>query len=210
MENIKNILFINACARPESRTLLLAEKVLERLSGEVTELKLYEEEIAPLDYGVLEKRTGLIASGEYQDPLFRYARQFAEADEIVIAAPYWDLSFPSILKVYLEQICITGITFQYTPEGIPEGLCRARHIIYVTTAGGPVYQNMGFDYVKALSDTFFGIHEQAAFTAQNLDVQGADEKAILRKTAEEIENYSFSDDQLSSGRNQAFRSLNTV
>ena len=63
MENIKNILFINACARPESRTLLLAEKVLERLSGEVTELKLYEEEIAPLDYGVLEKRTGLIASG---------------------------------------------------------------------------------------------------------------------------------------------------
>ena len=42
----------------------------------------------------------------------------------------------------------------------------------MTTAGGPVYQNMGFDYVKALSDTFFGIHEQAAFTAQNLDVQG--------------------------------------
>ncbi len=191
MENIKNILFINACARPESRTLLLAGEVLGRLSGEVTELKLFEERLAPLDYGVLEKRTGLIASGEYQDPLFRYARQFAGADEIVIAAPYWDLSFPSILKVYLEHICITGITFQYTREGIPEGLCRARHIIYVTTAGGPVYQNMGFDYVKALSDTFFGIHEHVAFTVQNLDVQGADKNRILRKAAEEIRNYNF-------------------
>lgn len=191
MENIKNILFINACARPESRTLLLAGEVLGRLSGKVTELKLFEERLVPLDYGALEKRIGLTASGEYQDPLFRYARQFARADEIVIAAPYWDLSFPSILKVYLEHICITGITFQYTPEGIPEGLCRARHIIYVTTAGGPVYQNMGFDYVKALCDTFFGIHEHAAFTAQNLDVQGADENKILRKAAEEIENYIF-------------------
>ena len=135
--------------------------MLGRLSGEVTELKLFEEEACA---------AGLRRTGENGPVLSRpestrirfsdTPRQFAGADEIVIAAPYWDLSFPSILKVYLEQICITGITFQYTPEGIPEGLCRARHIIYVTTAGGPVYQNMGFDYVKALSDAFFGIHEQ--------------------------------------------------
>ena len=50
---------------------------------------------------------------------------------------------------------------------------------------------MGFDYVKALSDTFFGIHEHVAFTVQNLDVQGADKNRILRKAAEEIRNYNF-------------------
>ncbi len=64
------------------------------------------------------KNICLIASRQFDDPYFRYARQFAGADEIVIAAPYWDLSFPSVLKVYLEHICITGITFQYTPEGM--------------------------------------------------------------------------------------------
>lgn len=104
----------------------------------------------------------------------------------MIAAPYWDLSFPSLLKVYLEQICIVGLTFQYTPEGIPEGLCKARRIIYVTTAGGPIYQNMGYDYVKALADTFFGIPETVCFSAQNLDVIGADVEGILQKAEAEI------------------------
>lgn len=124
MESIVNkVLFINACVRPESRTCRLAREVLKRLSGELEELRLYEEPIEPLDQETLEKRTELVARGDYRDPLFRYAKQFAQAADIMVAAPYWDLSFPSILKVYLEQICVTGLTFQYTPEGIPEILC---------------------------------------------------------------------------------------
>ena len=161
-------------------------EVLGRLQGQVQELKLYQEPIAPLDLETLEKRTKLSGLQDYRDPLFRYAKQFAQAEEIVIAAPYWDLSFPSLLKVYLEQICIVGLTFQYTPEGIPEGLCKARRIIYVTTAGGPIYQNMGYDYVKALADTFFGIPETVCFSAQNLDVTGADVEGILQKAEAEI------------------------
>ncbi len=119
MESIVNkVLFINACVRPESRTCRLAREVLKRLSGELEELRLYEEPIEPLDQETLEKRTELVARGDYRDPLFRYAKQFAQAADIMVAAPYWDLSFPAILKVYLEQICVTGLTFQYTPEGI--------------------------------------------------------------------------------------------
>ena len=41
--------------------------------------------------------------------MFRYARQFAEAEEIVIAAPFWDLSFHAKLKIYLGQITISGL-----------------------------------------------------------------------------------------------------
>lgn len=115
---MNKVLFINACVRPESRTCRLAREVLKRLPGEPEELRLYEEPIEPLDQETLEKRTELVARGDYRDPLFRYAKQFAQAADIVVAAPYWDLSFPAILKVYLEQICVTGLTFQYTPEGI--------------------------------------------------------------------------------------------
>ena len=115
---MNKVLFINACVRPESRTCRLAREVLKRLSGELEELRLYEEPIEPLDQETLEKRTELVARGDYRDPLFRYAKQFAQAADIMVAAPYWDLSFPAILKVYLEQICVTGLTFQYTPEGI--------------------------------------------------------------------------------------------
>lgn len=179
---MNNNLFINACVRPDSRTHRLAREVLKKLPGETEELNLYGEQIPPLDLEALEKRNRLIGLRDYEDSMFRYAKQFAGAENIVIAAPYWDLSFPSVLKVYLEQICVTGLTFQYTPEGIPEGICRAGRIIYVTTAGGPIYQNMGYDYVKALADTFFGIPETVCFSAQNLDIIGADVEGILEQT----------------------------
>ena len=56
--------------------------------------------------------------------MFCYARQFAAADRIVIAAPLWDLSFPAQLKVYLENIYVTGIVTKYSEAGEPVGLCR--------------------------------------------------------------------------------------
>ena len=36
-------------------------------------------------------------------------RTIANADKIVIAAPFWDMSFPSLLKVYIENIYTIGI-----------------------------------------------------------------------------------------------------
>lgn len=52
----------------------------------------------------IAKRDALLAEKKYDDEMFRYARQFAAADRIVIAAPLWDLSFPAQLKVYLRCI----------------------------------------------------------------------------------------------------------
>ena len=37
------ILFINACVRPESRTAELTRHPLDRLDGEITEVDLYKE-----------------------------------------------------------------------------------------------------------------------------------------------------------------------
>ena len=203
---MKKVLLINACARPESRTYRLARYVLEQLkpagekespeAGEkmrqeaegekiqVEEVKLYEEkQLLPLNNERLEERNGCIAAGDFSAELFRYARQFAQADEIVIAAPYWDLLFPAVLRTYLEQVTVTGVTFYYTPEGIPKGFCKASRIIYVMTAGGPVGDyNFGFDYVKALAGTFYGIQEAICVKAENLDIVGADPEKILQET----------------------------
>ena len=132
---MKKILFVNACVRPCSRTYLLAQEVLKKLNGQIEEVHLGHEQLSPLDLELLEKRNQIISSKNFSDPLFRYAAQFAAADEIVIAAPYWDLAFPSILRIYLEHVTVVGVTFQYSPDGIPLGLCKAKRIIYVTTAG---------------------------------------------------------------------------
>ena len=111
------ILFINACVRADSRTKKIADAYLSKAGEEVTEVKLESIEFPLTDEGYLRKRDSLIASGELSDPMFSPARQFAKADRIVIAAPYWDLSFPAVLKQYFEHINVPGITFEYTPEG---------------------------------------------------------------------------------------------
>ena len=101
------LVFVNACVRGESRTRRLAEALLDRLGGEMEEVRLHEIDFPVVDEAFLRKRDGLIASSGFGDPMFELARQFAAADQIVIAAPYWDLSFPAALKQYFEQINAT-------------------------------------------------------------------------------------------------------
>jgi len=107
---MKNILFVNACVRPESRTRRLAEAVLAQMEGNVTEVNLEREAIRPLDKAGLAERDACSRAGDFDAPIFRYARQFAGADEIVIAAPYWDLMFPAMVRAYLEAVTVTGVS----------------------------------------------------------------------------------------------------
>ena len=176
---MKKILFINTCVRENSRTLELARYILDKLSGEICEINLEQESLKPLDRKMLENREQLVSENSFSDVMFRYAKEFAAANTIVIAAPYWDLAFPALLKIYLEQITVCGITFRYA-KGIPQGMCRAKRLIYVTTAGGSIYDNFGFEYVKALAQKLYGIREVMFFKAENLDIDGNDVNDILR------------------------------
>ncbi len=182
-----NILYINACCRENSRTDELAQHLISKLNGNMHQLKLYEENIKPLDARLLGERDGLLKDGRTDDERLSFARQFASADVIVIAAPYWDLMFPSVLKVYLENICVCGVTFHYSEKGVPVSLCKAHKLCYVTTAGGFIGENnFGFDYVKALAKGFFGITDVSFFSAEGLDIYGADVTAIMQKAKDNI------------------------
>ena len=179
------VLFVNYCPREHSRTRYLAGRLLEKFDS-YEELELYGTPLSPLDRDSLEYRTRLIGQGEYSDGMFALAKQFAAADVIVIAAPYWDLSFPSLLKIYLENIYVTGIVSRYGEDGRPVGLCRAKKLYYVTTAGGPLDERFGYAYIRALAQDAFGIRSTALIKAEMLDVVGADPDAILEKAAAEI------------------------
>ncbi len=181
------ILFVNACVRKESRTKRLADAVLSGLNDTVTELRLEEIRFPAVDESFLCRRDSLIEKEAFDDPLFGLARQFAAADRIVIAAPYWDLSFPAALKQYFEQICVRGITFVYTDDGYPRGLCRAEELIYVTTAGGQYLPwEYGYEYVKTLAEQFYNIPKVRKVSASGLDILGADPERILREAIEQL------------------------
>lgn len=181
------LLLINACVRSDSRTKRLADCLLSHLPGPVTELRLEELMFPKVDGAFLLERDRLLAEGNFGHPMFDLARQFAEAEEIVIAAPFWDLSFPAALKAYLEQINMVGLTFRYTSEGIPVGLCRARKLWYVTTVGGDFFpQEFGFGYVQALAKSFYGIPDVELIHAAGLDIIGAPLEQILQEAEQEI------------------------
>lgn len=180
------LLFVNGCVRKNSRTLELARAVLAHEAGELEELCLYPDGPEGLDAEGLELRDGLLKQGEYDHPLLRWAKQFAQADVIVIAAPYWDLLFPAKLRAYLEAVTAGGVTFRYNAQGVPEGLCCAKRMIYVTTAGGPIIQNFGYEYVEALAKTFYGIADVRLVKAEGLDIWGADPAAILEEAKRRI------------------------
>ena len=175
------VLYINACVRKESRTRKLAEKLLMKLAEPWEEIRLENITFPTVNEEYLRMRDRLIAEGESGNPMFDLARQFTEAETIVIAAPYWDLSFPAMLKQYLELINVVGITFRYTENGMPVGLCRADRLFYVTTAGGCyVPEEFGFGYIRSLAQNFYGIQDVRLVQAVGLDIDGADERSIMK------------------------------
>ena len=184
---MKKILYINACCKENSRTNELAQHLLGKLDGEIQCVYLYKENIMPINEELLNKRDSLLKAGKTDDAMFTHVKQFASADIIVIAAPYWDLLFPAVLRIYLENITVCGITFRYSEKGIPESLCKAKKLYYITTAGGFIGENnFGFDYVKALSSGFFGIGNVKFYSAEGLDIRGADVTSIMEKAKTQL------------------------
>lgn len=178
---MEKILFVNACVRPNSRTFELARHVIGKLHGEVEEIRLYEKELKPLSLEEMALREMASKNKDFSHELFDLPNQFAKADVIVIAAPYWDLMFPAVLKNYFEKITVNGLTFAYGENGIPCGLCRAKRLIYVTTAGGPIIHDFGYEYAKALAMGFYGIKDVECVKAQGLDIHGAHPLEIMEE-----------------------------
>ena len=182
------ILFIDACVRGGSRTRRLAERVLSHLSGPVETVALDALAFPKTNEAFLRKRDACIAANDFSDPMFDLAKQFRRADTVVVAAPHWDLSFPAALKQYFEQINVVGLTFIYTDSDRPITLCRAKKLVYVATAGGPVRSHeYGFGYVRGLGREFYGIDDAVLFCAEGLDILGADPESILKETEAKID-----------------------
>lgn len=180
-------LFINACMRGEkSRTLTLCREYLADKS-DVAEVNLNDRGLKPFTGEMIEQRDQAQEERRMDDPMFDLAHQLAAADEVVIGAPFWDLSFPAALKTYFEHVSVFGVTFGYTDEGEAQGYCKAKHITYISTCGGTVMfdEHLGHKYVCGIAK-MFGILEVRFVTAENLDIVGVDIEAQLNAAREKI------------------------
>ena len=181
---MRKLLLIDCCIRKEqSQTGRLMEAFLHAAPADcaVERLVLTEENLAPLMGDFFDQRQRLLESRDYAHPRFRYAKQFAQADLVVIAAPFWDLAFPALLKIYIEQVSVDGITFGANEKGLV-GLCRGTDLVFLTTRGGfytgdPL--EMGSRYLDALH-TFFGFDRYHCVAADGMNVAGFDAESSLQ------------------------------
>lgn len=187
-------LFVNACIRGEdSRTYQLCRDYIEKFKEAkkneewtLEEVNLNDMDLQPLNKERLANRDRLAREKKFADQEFDLARQIIEADHILIGAPYWDLAFPAKLKIYIERCSVTGLTFIYSPEGIPEGQCRAKSLSYVTTSGSAIKDfNFGYEYIKGIC-ALFGIKKTYFASAEEPDIIGKDVPKIMAEAKDKI------------------------
>lgn len=187
-----SLLFVNACMRPQSRTLRLARMWLDRYQGDarqatVEEVDVAQANIAPLDPGRLATYSAAVSRATYDDPLFDYAKQFAAADEVLIACPFWNFSVPAKLHDYLELVCSQGVTFDVNEDGSYVSLCHAKRLTFICTAGGAIgdeSNDHAFGYVRTLAQVFWHIPRIDNITVESLDAPGVNVELLLRQALE--------------------------
>ena len=186
---MEKLIFIDACMRAGSRTRRIARPIIAELRKKysVETVDLTKNIYPVADNYTLEDRNQGVVPAEYVD----LAKRIAAADRIVIAAPFWDMSFPSALKVFFENMSLFGVTFD-SNEKECYGLCKAEKVMYITSrgmnisTGDPLEQ--ATPYIKALSH-LWGWGELTVISAQNMDYSTPEEieERVSKAIAEGLE-----------------------
>lgn len=143
------------CCHPDTKTETVTPEALLALR--------------PFDPAMLDERDELAHRKCFEAPVFDLAHQFLTADQIVVAAPFWDLQFPAALRTYIEYISANGLTYHYDAEGC-HGDCRASRLTYLTSGGDAEQKNsLGVLYWQQLC-VMFGIKKFDYVFAGGLDL----------------------------------------
>lgn len=187
---METLLFVNACVRSESRTYRLAKEYLETCIGrekyKVKERDVTKLKLLPMGEANIKKRDEAIDRHDYTGEDFIYAKEFASADKIVIAAPYWDCSFPSFLKLYLEHIMVRDVVLGYSETGETIKLCKADSLTYITTSGGYIREKSSVQVqIEELAD-LLGIKNVQFYCAEAIDIHPEQVEDILKEKLKEM------------------------
>lgn len=192
--NMKTLLYIDCCIRGGiSRTRKIANAFLNKIRDGnkylIETVVLDDIPLNPLGRREYERREQLLETGKVDDKLFDLPKQFARADLIVVSAPFWDMGIPAKLKIYFENVSVSGFTFGFDGAEF-KGLCHADKMVYLTTRGMDIEDNDEMEqaspYLRALCK-FFGVQSFAMISAVCLDVKPDEEKERLAVAIEQAE-----------------------
>ena len=149
---MQKLLYIDSCIRNElSRTKRIADPIVEKLKEryDVETITINDLELNPVQADENRRRAGGIVSEE----ALCWANKIKNADRIVIAAPFWDMSIPAALKTFFELCSLFHVTFD-SDDKTCYGLCKAENVLFITTRGMEIKTGEPLEqatpYLKAL------------------------------------------------------------
>jgi FMN-dependent NADH-azoreductase len=135
-----------------SASRAISAAVVERLRAVHPDLDVTYRDLAaePIDHLTLDVYAALESGAEVQE--------FLDADIVVIGAGFYNFTFPSQLKTWIDRIAVKGRTFSYGADG-PVGLAKGKRVI-VAFARGNLYGSgspyAAYEHGETLLRTVFG------------------------------------------------------
>jgi FMN-dependent NADH-azoreductase len=172
------VLYITAHPHDDTQSFSMAagkafiEKYKEvNPAHEVVAVDLYNEDIPQIDadvfsgWGKLQTGKGFEELSDSEKAkvgrLTELVDQFVNADKYVFVTPFWNFSFPPVMKAYIDAVSVAGKTFKYTEHG-PIGLLTDKKALHIQARGGiysegPAAQmEMGHRYLDIMMQ-FYGV-----------------------------------------------------
>src|SRR5882757_2170596 len=137
------LLQVDSSARASSVTRRLTAKFAEEWrkrhpDGEVIQRDLSATALPLItdDWGAtyLEDSQLTLAQRSYLSTSDQLIEELAAADTVVIGAPMYNFTIPSLLKAWIDQVVRLGKTVGYGPNG-PQGLLGRKRVVVITSRG---------------------------------------------------------------------------
>ena len=185
-QNIQRILRIDSSARQaDSVSRAIGDEVVQRLLAEHPNAEVEHIDLADGVGHIDGHWVGANFTAEDQRSAEQKQHQqysdgaiaaLKAADAIVLTAPIYNFSVPSVLKAWIDHVCRAGLTFRYTEDG-PKGLLEDRPVYLVMASGGvPFGSPVDFasGYLKQVFG-FVGIDDVRLIGAEGvaMDSEGA-------------------------------------
>jgi FMN-dependent NADH-azoreductase len=145
MEKVRvNILHIDCSPRPQSHSRQLSAAIVEKLLEVAPSTSISRRDLGadPLPHATADYATTLSSPATLAAPLEgslvraeALIEEVEAADVIVIGTPMHNLTVPSVLKAWIDQILRAGRTFKSTPAG-KVGMLRDRPVFIGIASGG--------------------------------------------------------------------------
>ena len=144
---------LHVCANPKPMEEAISKQLASAFFGKLIELKpdvelvnldLYDEKPPFCSYELFKRAWYPVFNDEYEpskaeEMSTNYANEQAEkfnnADVLVLTMPMWNYSTPAIMKAWIDQLLLPGVTFNISKNGV-ESFHKIKRIVLLVSSGG--------------------------------------------------------------------------